>query len=584
MKLEVSINVVEQWRWKGLTNRMVLSAESEWPKDRNVEGKSVEIRTEDLTTAERKELQVLLKEEENQKDIRNRRSWNSLRSLEIAMTATAGPIKNLKTLPEMLMVEFRKLKKHWYFVQGAVRMEAYLFTVTEYHPAVVHRERDGGSSTTPAYVSLTGRAIVRGVVHNHNLHWERTDLGTNGSTVQELLSKEGVFLENPMLLEAYEKETAWYDKVKNQVGVQFLAAGTGELKEDNGSHWWDRGRKELTFEFEGKKGKVVMDDDIEKRGKDVPFFKTDMWLEEKERVALRAAKVESEENEEKSELQENTQEEVTVPVHPYVYVFSLRTHQYAKVHTNRLEEYVYDATLGDKLVLPAKNRELIDVLVGSAQQKQEDIVRGKAGGVVIVCSGDPGTGKTLTAEVYSEVTKKTLYVVQCSQLGMDHKSLETELTTVLNRATRWKAILLIDEGDVYIHERGTNMVQNAIVGVFLRVLEYYRGVLFLTTNRATIIDDAVLSRAMAHVKYTVADNDKDRVKLWEILTTQYQTKMEKEEIEKIIKLLPSVSGRAIKQMIRLARALAEKRQVEVTAELIMEVSLFQDNLTAKAEK
>lgn len=36
--------------------------------------------------------------------------------------------------------------------------------------------------------------------------------------------------------------------------------------------------------------------------------------------------------------------------------------------------------------------------------------------------------------------------------------------------------------------------RNALVSVALRLLEYHRGVLFLTTNRITAFDDAFLSR------------------------------------------------------------------------------------------
>ena len=73
---------------------------------------------------------------------------------------------------------------------------------------------------------------------------------------------------------------------------------------------------------------------------------------------------------------------------------------------------------------------------------------------------------------FREASKKALYVVQCSQLGISAEQLEEKLSGVLERASRWGIILLIDEADVYIHERGNDLEQNAIVGVFLRLLEY----------------------------------------------------------------------------------------------------------------
>ena len=97
--------------------------------------------------------------------------------------------------------------------------------------------------------------------------------------------------------------------------------------------------------------------------------------------------------------------------------------------------------------------------------------------------------------------QRPLYSVQCSQLGLEPADLERELLKIFTRAARWNAILLLDEADVYIHRRGSDIQQNAIVGVFLRVLEYYSGVMFLTTNRAELVDDAIASRCLARIDY-----------------------------------------------------------------------------------
>ncbi|KAJ7571837.1 hypothetical protein C8J56DRAFT_811219, partial [Mycena floridula] len=62
-------------------------------------------------------------------------------------------------------------------------------------------------------------------------------------------------------------------------------------------------------------------------------------------------------------------------------------------------------------------------------------------------------------------------------------------------ATAWDAVLLIDEPDVYLEQQSLHEIsRNALVSVALRVLEYHRGVLFLTTNRIKTFDEAFLSR------------------------------------------------------------------------------------------
>lgn len=114
-----------------------------------------------------------------------------------------------------------------------------------------------------------------------------------------------------------------------------------------------------------------------------------------------------------------------------------------------------------------------------------DIISGKGGGVVFLLHGPPGTGKTLTAESVSEFLKRPLYSVSVGELGTDCKSLEKALSEVLEVATRWNAVILLDEADIFLERRTLqDVTRNALVGIFLRLLEYHTGVLFLTSNRS----------------------------------------------------------------------------------------------------
>jgi AAA+ superfamily predicted ATPase len=257
-------------------------------------------------------------------------------------------------------------------------------------------------------------------------------------------------------------------------------------------------------------------------------------------------------------------------------VFNLGTHGFVDCHIGNVERYQYDASLINKLVLPADHKEIIDALTSAASKRMSDIIKGKAQGVIILCSGLPGTGKTLSAEVYSEAIQRPLYMVQCSQLGTNADKLEENLAGVLERATRWRAILLIDEADVYIHERGSDVEQNAIVGVFLRLLEYYNGILFLTTNLVTVVDDAILSRATAHVKYGVPKDDEERDQLWKVLCAQYGVNATPSFLKEVTRDFPKISGRSIRQLIRLSKVMADRDKGEVTASRIRWASKFHD--------
>ncbi len=104
-----------------------------------------------------------------------------------------------------------------------------------------------------------------------------------------------------------------------------------------------------------------------------------------------------------------------------------------------------------------------------------------------VLHGPPGTGKTLTAEGISELLKCPLYMASAGELGTDSRFLETELQKILDICHAWGAILLLDEADVFLEKRNMHDIhRNALVSIFLRQLEYFQGILFLTTNRVEV--------------------------------------------------------------------------------------------------
>jgi SpoVK/Ycf46/Vps4 family AAA+-type ATPase len=247
-----------------------------------------------------------------------------------------------------------------------------------------------------------------------------------------------------------------------------------------------------------------------------------------------------------------------LPVHPWMTCFNLRGHQRVRLHMSQTQEYVYDTQMRNKLVIDANSRLLIEMLLHQREQFK-DVIAKKGGGAVILCAGPPGTGKTLTSEIFAESEKRPLYSVQCSQLGTSADQLEKSLLKIFARAQRWKAILLLDEADVYIAKRGSDMNQNAIVGVFLRVLEYYNGVMFMTTNRAESVDDAVLSRCVARIDYE-NPSKADQVKIWHILAATSGLTVGAGVAEEIASKY-SLSGRDVKQILKLSGLVAYARKL-----------------------
>ena len=63
--------------------------------------------------------------------------------------------------------------------------------------------------------------------------------------------------------------------------------------------------------------------------------------------------------------------------------------------------------------------------------------------------------------------------------------------------------MLLDEADVVFEQRSwDNLQRNGVVSAFLHALEYYEGVLFLTSNRLRTMDVAFQSRIHIAIEYT----------------------------------------------------------------------------------
>lgn len=195
----------------------------------------------------------------------------------------------------------------------------------------------------------------------------------------------------------------------------------------------------------------------------------------------------------------------------------------------------------------------------------DDIIAGKGLGLVFLLQGDPGLGKTLTAESVAEQASEPLYAVTSGELGTTVNEMESALKKAFRIAKTWDAILLLDEADVFLSKRSVdNLEKNAFVSVFLRLMEYYQGIMFLTTNRAEDFDPAFMSRIHLILDYHPLTPER-RVKIWRNLSA----KMAKDETldEGGLQQLATdydINGREIKNLLRTAWCLAKDNRRPLT--------------------
>jgi DNA polymerase III delta prime subunit len=259
-----------------------------------------------------------------------------------------------------------------------------------------------------------------------------------------------------------------------------------------------------------------------------------------------------------------TEEELLI-ASPVVLGFAFSEKAWLEFSLSGVREIEWNERAYESLVLPKNQKHVVKALVSShkfhAAETIDDVVQGKGRGLVFVLHGPPGVGKTLTAEGVAEDLRCPLYAVSMGELGTDSNRLEIMLQQVMDIAHSWGAVLLLDEADVFLEKRQHQDVhRNALVSIFLRLLEYFQGILFLTTNRVQTFDEAFQSRIHVALKY-------------EELTQSAQMKVWKEFIEKVrimqgIDVMPftdanydylarrRLNGRQIKNAVRTAQALA----------------------------
>jgi len=147
-------------------------------------------------------------------------------------------------------------------------------------------------------------------------------------------------------------------------------------------------------------------------------------------------------------------------------------------------------------------------------------------GLSALFSGPPGTGKTMVAGLIAEELKLDLYQVDLSKVVSKWVG-ETEknLAELFDAAEAGHAILLFDEADSLFAKRtsvqsSNDRYANLEVNYLLQRMESFAGVVILTTNHETAIDEAFRRRLSLRVEFPVPEAD-ERARLWRaMLPTQ----------------------------------------------------------------
>ena len=464
-----------------------------------------------------------------------------------------GQLESL--VPDLLQYLSENVTRGWLFrVNEAGKPLPFVVTRLDYTPP-------GEEESGRVLLELKANSMAR--VTTKTLTFTERDI--EGRTLPEMLIAKGYLRETPQMLAAYDASMAQYFSWRPQTGTQFEATGTAIYTEDptanHRSTDWSR-KTLVVLSSSGGWARLVNDEDVLQNRElnlQLPGQVAGKYLRKAGRSSNYNDRVEAVVEQAVANLPEGLFTEM--PVHGFLLMFHLELHHHVWVHVDDMRVYRYQPELKDKLVLPPEHTDLIDILTAEMDLLLDDVVAGKSGGTTVLCAGPAGVGKTLTAEVYSEIIQRPLYRVHSGQLGLNVMEMEQALKDTLTRAQRWGAVMLIDEADVYIKRRDDNIAANAVVGVFLRVLEYFNGLLFLTTNRIHDIDEAIVSRCIALIKYQPPELE-DRKRIWSVMSRQFGLELDERSIQQLGELFPDACGRDIKGLAKLVAKYCHHKSVE----------------------
>ncbi|KAL0768205.1 hypothetical protein CaCOL14_009180 [Colletotrichum acutatum] len=201
--------------------------------------------------------------------------------------------------------------------------------------------------------------------------------------------------------------------------------------------------------------------------------------------------------------------------------FLLGDRRWGHLNLDHVKPVITDREAFKYLVLDDEIKMTVKALIGKFAAAESgkvspwanDFIKNKGEGRIFLLHGAPGVGKTCTAECVAELTNRPLISLTSGDLSVNSHSVEHNLSYFLELGQRFGALVLLDEADVYLERRrAKDIARNGLVSVFLRALEYYRGVLFLTTNRVQAFDAAFTSRIHVALHYkNLTDVDRERI-------------------------------------------------------------------------
>lgn len=202
--------------------------------------------------------------------------------------------------------------------------------------------------------------------------------------------------------------------------------------------------------------------------------------------------------------------------------FILGRRIWGELHVENLKPVQTDKEAFKSLVIDEEIKHTVKALIGRFATSSEeqispwgnDFIKNKGEGRIFLLHGEPGVGKTCTAECIAELTGRPLIALTAGDLSTAPHRVEENLNYFLELGQRYGALVLLDEADIYLERRRSkDIARNGLVSIFLRALEYYSGCIVISTNKVRSFDTAFMSRIHVALHYKNL-RDEDRERIW----------------------------------------------------------------------
>ncbi|KAI3321547.1 P-loop containing nucleoside triphosphate hydrolase protein [Xylariaceae sp. AK1471] len=278
---------------------------------------------------------------------------------------------------------------------------------------------------------------------------------------------------------------------------------------------------------------------------------------------------------------------------PFAIGYSLAKKEWCRFLVQNLSPVQWKDDAWDELILEEEQKLVLQALVTSHSypENARDQPEQKGKGLVILLHGSPGSGKTLSAESSAELTHRALISTSMASLDTERVSwvFEHNLRKLLQYATLWKAVVLLDEADVFLEmreEKAGNAERNSLVAVFLKELEYFSGIIFLTTNRVETFDWAMKSRIHLALGFSPPGASVRRQMWTQVLRGIPADEIGIDDISHAAKSLAErkLNGREISNALNTARTIATFERKKLLLEHVQKVLKVRDVFDRKLDK